>query len=248
MIHPIVLSRRNKGDAFLEPSPGFRLPRRSSAFTLIELLVVIAIIGILASLAGPALSALSNNGNLNQEVNGISMLLNQARAYAMAHNTYVWVGFSQNTTTQELMVGVVAGTTGQSTDLSNANYTPINKLQTYNHLELTSKFGSSVDTSSTGLTAMASSADDISKSTTLTFQQAGGGTNVTFGGGTNATGSTYVLQFNPQGEASLGLSSPDGTHWVQMILQPVRGSNASDPNVAALQVGTLTGQVNVFRP
>ena len=203
-------------------------PATSKGFTLVELLVVLAIVGILAVLAVPSVPSLSNSGSMNQAASGISLLLDQARAYAMAHNTYVWVGFSPNTT-QQLTVGVVAGTTGNVSDLSSVtNCIPIRKLQTYNHVNLANI---------SGLTGMSTNVDDISASQVGTFQQTGGGSTVTF---------TNVLQFNPQGEATID-KAPGSSHWIQIGLQPVRGGNASDPNVAVIQVATLTGQVNIFR-
>jgi prepilin-type N-terminal cleavage/methylation domain-containing protein len=210
-----------------------------AAFTLVELLVVTTIIGILTAITVPALSSLNNQGNMNQAVNGVSLLLDEARSYAMAHDTYVWVGFYQDNTAQKLTVGVVAGTTGQSSDLSSTStYAPINKLQTYNNLSL--KAISSL--AGTGLASMANSADDISNPSfegIFSFQQTGKSTSVTF--------NSEVVQFSPRGEATLGTSS-DGSHWIQIGLQPVRGSNTGNPNVAVFQVAKLTGLVNVFRP
>jgi prepilin-type N-terminal cleavage/methylation domain-containing protein len=229
-----------------EASIRFRSRRASSAFTLVEMLVVMLIIGVLTLLAVPALSSLSNSGNVNGAVTGVSLLLDQARTYAMGHNTYVWVGFSQNTTNQQLIVGVVAGTTGQASDLTTSsaagvpNYAPIIKLQTFSHLSLSTTITA---LSNTGLSSLATSADDISKSNSDVvglFKQQGVGMTVTF--------NSDVLQFSPQGEATLGITPSDGSHWIQIGLQPERGNNTSDPNVAVLQVATLTGLVNVFRP
>jgi Tfp pilus assembly protein FimT len=198
------------------------------------------IIGVLTLLAVPALSSLSNSGNVNAAAGGVSLLLDQARTYAMAHNTYVWVGFCQNTATQQLMVGVVAGKTGQSSDANSGSgfYIPISKLQTYNQLELSSSISALPNT---GLSSLATAADDISQcqpNVIGSFQQPVGGTNVNF--------NSDVLEFTPSGEAKLGTN--DGSHWIQIGLQPVRGANATSPNVAVLQVATLTGLVNVFRP
>jgi prepilin-type N-terminal cleavage/methylation domain-containing protein len=200
------------------------------AFTLIEILAVLSIMSIMAVLAVPALSALTNSGNVTRAVGGISLLLNQARAYAMAHNTYVWIGFAANTDSHQLTVGAVAGNTGDPADFSSTTTcTPVAKLETYDHLSLKSI---------SGLTGMATSADDIAASQVGTFQQTGGGTTVTF---------TNIVQFDPQGEATID-KTLGSSHWVQIGLQPIRGGGRSDPNVAVVQVSTLTGQVQVFRP
>jgi prepilin-type N-terminal cleavage/methylation domain-containing protein len=201
--------------------------RGKRAFTVVELLVVIAIGAILAALATPALSSLSRSGDMNQAVSGISLLLNESRAFAMAHNTYVWVGFSQNQATQMLTVGAVAGTTGQMDDLSTATYLPVIKPQIYNHFSLKALGG---------VPGMATNGDDIAESSIGAFQQTVAGNAVSF---------TEVIQFSPQGEATI---NPSGStvHSIEIGLQPVLRSN--DLNVAVFQVASLTGQVQVFRP
>ena len=209
----------------------------SAAFSLIELLVVLAIAGIMAALTIPALSGLQSAGSVNRAVSGISLLLNQSRSYAMAHGTYVWVGFAPDTTTERLTIGVVAGTTGQADDLSSpSTYTPINKLQYFEHFNLPN-----VNSLST-VAGVAANGDDIraaaySPSPLGSFTQAGGRGPVKF---------TTLLQYNPQGEATL--KSNGASHWIQIGLQPVRGTSWTGSNVAVLQVATLTGRVQICRP
>ncbi len=66
---------------------------RSKAFTLVELLVVLAIITILTVIATPALQGLSGAKKFTNGLGQIAGILEQARAYATAQNTYVWVAF-----------------------------------------------------------------------------------------------------------------------------------------------------------
>jgi prepilin-type N-terminal cleavage/methylation domain-containing protein len=77
---------------------GFTLPKqreRGSAFTLIELLVVMAIIAILLLLVAPAFTNMKSSGDFTSAVYGIQGLLDNARTYAKANNTYVFVGFAE---------------------------------------------------------------------------------------------------------------------------------------------------------
>ncbi len=64
----------------------------SSAFTLIELLVVIAIIAVLTALLIPAISSLKGAGDVTTAAYVMTGALQQARNYAIANNTYVWLG------------------------------------------------------------------------------------------------------------------------------------------------------------
>jgi prepilin-type N-terminal cleavage/methylation domain-containing protein len=77
---------------------GFTLPKqreRVSAFTLIELLVVMAIIAILLALVAPAFTSMKSSGDFTNAVYGIQGLLENARTYAKANRTYVFVGFTE---------------------------------------------------------------------------------------------------------------------------------------------------------
>ena len=66
---------------------------RSSAFTLIELLVVIMIIGLLLVLLAPAVTSIKTGTDITSAANTVKGVLDTARTYAKANNTYAWVGF-----------------------------------------------------------------------------------------------------------------------------------------------------------
>jgi prepilin-type N-terminal cleavage/methylation domain-containing protein len=203
---------------------------RVGGFSLVELLVVLSIIAVLGVLTVPALSGLTGAGGMNSAVSGISLVLDQARTYAMAHNTYVWVGFTKTTSPVQVTVAAVAGTTGQSTDIQTSNYTPIMKIQNYPNFELDPnvKNLSGMPTTTTGVT-------EIENSTESHFTEQFMGTSTTF---------VYVVQFNAQGEASVNTTA---NNLVRIGLAPVYGSTMSSSNLAAIQVSALTGQVQIFR-
>jgi len=226
----------------MRPQTVFEAKRRTAAragFTLMELLVVLAIIVIMATLVGGSISGVSDAGRVNRTVDGVSAALDQARSYAMGHNTYTWVGFYSDPATLKLTVATVAGTTGVESDLgASATFTPITKIQSYPGFKLQTTLdlaGLKLDTSKDDITASASSLS-------FNLPPPGGGSVITFSG--SQTGG--VMQFSPEGEASIGQSS----HWIQIVLQPVRGGNALslDPNLAVIQVARATGKVKVFRP
>jgi prepilin-type N-terminal cleavage/methylation domain-containing protein len=66
---------------------------RLSAFTLLELLVVMAIIAILMVLIVPAFTTIKAGNDVTAAAYTIKGVLETARTYAKANNTYVWVGF-----------------------------------------------------------------------------------------------------------------------------------------------------------
>jgi prepilin-type N-terminal cleavage/methylation domain-containing protein len=68
---------------------------RLRAFTLLELLIVVGIIAILLVLIAPAFTNLKGASDFTSAVYGIQGLLENARTYAKANHTYVFVGFAE---------------------------------------------------------------------------------------------------------------------------------------------------------
>src|SRR5207247_6690113 len=67
--------------------------RRSKSFTLLELLIVVGIIGLLLVLIGPAFTYIKGGTDVTSAAYTIKDVLDTARTYAKANNTYTWVGF-----------------------------------------------------------------------------------------------------------------------------------------------------------
>src|SRR5580765_3651056 len=96
-----VLPRRGFGGC-----PGFsstsnvRLPTAAErgtksvrGFTLLELLIVVGIIGLLLVLIAPAFTTIKGGTDVTSAAYTIKGVLDTARTYAQANNTYTWVGF-----------------------------------------------------------------------------------------------------------------------------------------------------------
>jgi prepilin-type N-terminal cleavage/methylation domain-containing protein len=64
-------------------------------FTLLELLIVIGLIAILLVLIAPAFTTIKSGTEVTTAIYGVKGLLENARAYAKANHTYVFVGFAE---------------------------------------------------------------------------------------------------------------------------------------------------------
>ena len=73
---------------------------RASAFTLLELLIVVGIIGLLLVLMAPAFTTIKGGTDVTSSAYTIKDVLDTARTYAKANNTYVWVGFFEEDASQ----------------------------------------------------------------------------------------------------------------------------------------------------
>ena len=80
--------------------PKQRDPESLRGFTLIELLIVISIIAILMVLLAPAFTSLKSAGDVTSAAYTIKGVLDTARTYAKANNTYTWVGFYEEDVSQ----------------------------------------------------------------------------------------------------------------------------------------------------
>ncbi len=74
---------------------GGRLPRILRAFTLTELLVVVAVMGLMMALIIPAMRGIKGAQDLTSASENIAGLFDQARTYAMANDTHVFVGIEE---------------------------------------------------------------------------------------------------------------------------------------------------------
>jgi prepilin-type N-terminal cleavage/methylation domain-containing protein len=71
-----------------------------NAFTLLELLIVVGVIGLLMALVAPAFTTIKGGTDVTSAAYTIKGVLDTARAYAKANNTYAWVGFFEEDVSQ----------------------------------------------------------------------------------------------------------------------------------------------------
>jgi prepilin-type N-terminal cleavage/methylation domain-containing protein len=77
-----------------------RDPESIRGFTLLELLIVVAIIATLLVLMAPAFTYIKGGTDVTSAAYTIKGVLETARTYAKANNTYTWVGFYEEDVSQ----------------------------------------------------------------------------------------------------------------------------------------------------
>jgi prepilin-type N-terminal cleavage/methylation domain-containing protein len=247
----------------LSSVPPFFRHARKAGFTLVELLVVIAIIAILTVLALPAIQGLQKGGSFTQSVYSISDSFNLARSYALANNTYVYVGLTEVDRTQSaatlpqaaglgrVVMACVASKDGTN---STANLSQIRPTQIFDFLHIaasastTGNMARPANLTATGADIYNLGGQYLTATPSPTFSVPIGSTakyNFTTAGTT--TGS-WVITINSQGNIL-----PNGTQhqWLEIDLQPMKGNaapTAAQGNQAALVIDGVTGAVTVYRP
>jgi prepilin-type N-terminal cleavage/methylation domain-containing protein len=78
----------------LQPFNALTIEHRRG-FTLLELLVVVGIIGLLLVLIAPAFTTIKSGTDVTSAIYGVKGVIENARVYAKANHTYVFVGFAE---------------------------------------------------------------------------------------------------------------------------------------------------------
>jgi prepilin-type N-terminal cleavage/methylation domain-containing protein len=214
----------------------------SRGFSLVELLVVMAVLVVMLSLAGPAMNALKGANDVNQAAADLSGLLEQARAYAMANNTFTYVGLYQanQDNAYQVKVAVFAAKDG-TRDTSDANLQQISRVKTLENAKLTT-----IDPYTNN------ARPDTNVETSDSFNS---GLSLSTGGSSNKITYDKVLRFGPNGltqadnlNSTTTADNPKG--YYELGLKQTRGQNDSLPNAnsAVIQVSGLTGAVQTYRP
>src|SRR5436309_1266547 len=92
------------------PAPGERRPESVRGFTLLELLIVLGIVAMLMLLLAPAFTTIKSSGDVTSAAYTVKGVLDTARTYAKANNTYTWVGFFEEDVSQPSNIPAAAGT------------------------------------------------------------------------------------------------------------------------------------------
>ena len=244
-----------------------------AGFTLVELLTVLAVMSLITAMSLPVMNAIKDSQNVTLGAVSVSSALQRARTYAMAHDTYVWVGFYEeaaNTATPtnvfpysgagQVVVGMAASVDGtqiypntvSSGSLTAPQVVPIEKLMKVENVHCTD-LGVPTGTG-TALTSRPNGAYASASSPGVILAQEQYGIDSDNSAQANhllvLDGYTFykTIRFSPSGEAAINDSS-SLRRVGEIDLRPTHGTqiNLSTSNVASIQFSGIEGAIQTYR-
>ena len=234
---------------------------RITAFTLIELLIVVGIMGVLLVLIAPAFTTMKGGTDVTSAAYTIKGVLDTARTYAKANNTYVWVGFYEENVENAASPNLSAPSIGRVimsvvASKDGTNIATGGPMSSDNLMQV----GKQTKVENVHLAAFADGsgqapADTFDARPPVTFN----GTQYSLAGMPNSTtpftcpaGSPYTfsraVQFSPRGEAVISNSAQNSLQTAAEIgVQPTHGATVDNTNPVAIQFTGLGGNVKIYR-
>lgn len=208
-----------------------------SAFSLIELLAVMAIISLMMAVSVPAFNVLKSTGDTSTAAYDIAGTLEQARAYAMANNTFVYVGFAERSQMDASKAGEgqivmsAMGSKSGSRNFDSQNLVALTRMRKMPNVRLEENIPNSGGLTRPVVQSACQVASDAFNAQGR-FEASG----VTF---------SKIIQFDPRGMASVQASSASVSQWMEIGLT---GAQGSSPNNAVVVLDGVTGVAKVYRP
>jgi prepilin-type N-terminal cleavage/methylation domain-containing protein len=266
-LRPLTSAERGRSHGFTLPKQ--RDPESIRGFTLIELLIVVGIIGLLLVLMAPAFTTIKGGTDVTSAAYTIEGVLDTARTYAKANNTYTWVGFyeenvgnpaSPNSDTPavgRVIMSIVASKDGTTVyDPNNlatidatkliqvGKLTKIDNAHLWTHTDSPSGTGSTFDTRpNVASTYCIGNSSPTNSATPFQYPVGNPAPTAQF---------TFrkVVQFSPRGEARINNNSNSPQIAAEIAFEPTHGAvvPASIPaNCIAIQFTGLGGSVKIYQ-
>src|SRR5438128_1799341 len=254
--------------AFGTPKPFRADGSRKGGFTLIELLVVMGIIALLMALVAPAFTNIKSAGDVTSAAYTIKGVLDTARTYAKANNTYTWVGYYEENVSNplspnpdapaigRLVMSIVASKDGTTVydpnslaKIDTTNLIQVGKLTKIENVHLAtftdgSGTGTTFDTRPPVTYDTARIGDTTPPNPSLTpFQYP-------VGNPEPAAQYTFVkaVQFSPGGEGRIDNTNYTLKTAAEIGLRATHGTTVdAGPNVVAIQFGGVGADAIVYR-
>ena len=228
-----------------------------AGFTLLELLIVIGIIAVLLVLIAPAFTTIKSGTDVTSAAYTIKGVLDTARTYAKANNTYTWVGFAgsvgPNTPpppiTGQVEVAIVASTDGTNLWSANGALLPASLIQVGKMITL-----NNIHIGDTGVPS-GNGTEFESRETVDSDHRISTSANTPYPFTVQQTTFNKWIQFSPRGEAlvhggffsivkaaEVGVLPTHGT-----ALAVTQSGNLWLGNVVAIQIAGFTGDVRIYR-
>jgi prepilin-type N-terminal cleavage/methylation domain-containing protein len=247
-----------------------------AGFTLLELLIVVGIVAMLMLLMAPAFTTIKGSTDVTSAAYTIKGVLDTARTYAKANNTYAWVGFfeenvdnpaSPNSDTPRvgrIVMSIVASKDG--TMLYTGNLTSSLILDGPPNQTALIQIGKLTKIDNVHLKGFAAATatpppDTFDTRPAVSFTAAQiGDTNfppnpaLTFhypvGTSPGQYAFTKVIQFSPRGECIITNSNYTPARIAEVGFLPTHGATVPNPipaNVAVVQINGFAGDVKIYR-
>jgi len=242
--------------------------REPCGFTLVELIVVIALISTLMVLVAPAFTGIKSAGDVTSAAYTIKDALEQARTYAMAYKTYVWIGFYEEPAGQpstnpatpgtgRIVISTIASADGTTVynprslaAIDPTRVTQLNKLVKVEGTHLAtfpdgSGTGDTFDSRPAAIYETAKIGDTTPPNPSLTPFQ--------YPVGNPAPDAQYTfvkaVEFSPRGEARINNRNYTLKTVAEIGLQPTHGTaiDLNSRNIIVIQFGALGGDLKIYR-
>jgi len=217
------------------------------AFTLIELLVVIAIMTVVTSVVVMTSGGLTNSRAIPAALDDIGGVLEQAKAYAMANNTYVFVGFTEVdalNVTQPGIGRILLVTMGSMDGTKDFGTNQSNLTMLFKPLVLKGvHFADSLPNSGSMSRPVV---PDPYRLGNMAFIAQNSFTSYVY---QNQFTFTKIIQFDPRGVASVQSDTISIQPWIEIGVIPAIGDTVGGTqNCGALILDGMTGSVTTYRP
>lgn len=195
--------------------------RNRRAFSIVELLTVVVVMILLMSLATQLGKMGGQQRQTKMAADTVVGAIEQARTYALANNTYAWVGLLSDPSTNLIATAVVASKNGLANS-GTANLLSVGKIHQKTNFVFDDPPNSNAG--SVNYSALGSSSTSfmvVYKTGTLNFN--------------------HVIQFNPLGEATDASGAP--LSGISIGVEPkIKNATPKDGSAISIHVNGFTGK------